>query len=137
MEAPEGNENCHHVQNDPQRRKIKLEKNPLTNLTNVTILTSTLSIFHSFLALSGPCYGVYHSQLIRCCSHHEDFRYRQLTGFCHKAGYTGSWWHFFKTEVHLHLITPRWHLTENGENLESRARDMTSVPVTVPPLIKK
>ena len=28
---------------------------------------------------SGPCYGVYISQLIRyaqCCSHHEDFRYR-------------------------------------------------------------
>ena len=26
---------------------------------------------------SGPSYGVYISQLIRCCSHYDDFRYRQ------------------------------------------------------------
>ena len=26
MATPEVNENCHHVQNDPHRRKIKLEK---------------------------------------------------------------------------------------------------------------
>ena len=26
MAAPEVNENCHHVQNDPRKRKIKLEK---------------------------------------------------------------------------------------------------------------
>ena len=47
-------------------------------MTNVMILTSTLSIFYSFPA-SGPSYGVYISQLIRyarCCSHHDDFRYR-------------------------------------------------------------
>ena len=49
-------------------------------MTNVMILTSTLSIFHSFpatyhLALS---YGVYIMQLIRytrCCSHYSDFMY--------------------------------------------------------------
>ena len=46
-------------------------------MTNVMILTSTLSIFHFFPA-NIPSYGVYISQLIRyaqCCSHYDDFRY--------------------------------------------------------------
>ena len=50
-------------------------------MTNMMILTSTLSIFHSFPATypSGPSYGVYISQLIRyagCCLHYDGFRYR-------------------------------------------------------------
>ena len=52
-------------------------------MTNAMIFfTSTLSNF-PFLSSnipSGPSHGVYISQLIRyarCCSHYEDFRYRQ------------------------------------------------------------
>ena len=56
-------------------------------MTNVMILTSILSTFHSFPATYHPAlHGVYISQLIRyatCClhycSHYDDFRY------CHKC----------------------------------------------------
>ena len=51
-------------------------------MTNVMILISTLSIFHTFLATYhlALLMGVYISQLIRYaryCSHYDDFRYRR------------------------------------------------------------